>query len=335
MSASLLSRARRTWRKRHQMAAGALYWSGLTHAHRNLTRAAGAVLLMYHSVADEGSAPYIDPANRTTPSDFERQMTFLARHRHVIALQDLTDQLIAGHSPRHGTVCITFDDGYVDNLTIAAPILAKLRLPATLFLPTGYIERAEAQWVDSLHCLFRFRTRDSLDLARFGLLGNLQFPAQQQRIRSALHLRLLESTYADRSALLDELRAQLLPSVAVPRLTMDWEDVRSMQRLSNAFEVGGHTRHHVDLRTHGADIAREEIFGCAQDIAVALGRTPRFFSFPYGRWNDESRALVAQSGWQAAIGASHDTRITAHSDRYVLARPETPANMTALKALTL
>ena len=50
-------------------------------------------------------------------------------------------------------MCITFDDGYRDNLTVAAPILEKYRLPATLFLATGYVERGETQWSDTLHWL--------------------------------------------------------------------------------------------------------------------------------------------------------------------------------------
>ena len=35
---------------------------------------------------------------------------------------------------------ITFDDGYRDNLEIAAPILKRRGLPATLFVASGFID---------------------------------------------------------------------------------------------------------------------------------------------------------------------------------------------------
>jgi peptidoglycan/xylan/chitin deacetylase (PgdA/CDA1 family) len=38
-----------------------------------------------------------------------------------------------------GTLSITFDDGYLDNFQVAAPILQKYRLPATFFVTTGFL----------------------------------------------------------------------------------------------------------------------------------------------------------------------------------------------------
>ncbi len=38
-----------------------------------------------------------------------------------------------------GHLAITFDDGYLDNLTIASPLLTERNLPACFFVATGYI----------------------------------------------------------------------------------------------------------------------------------------------------------------------------------------------------
>jgi peptidoglycan/xylan/chitin deacetylase (PgdA/CDA1 family) len=62
---------------------------------------------------------------------------FSARFR-VVPLREQIAALRLGQDTR-GTLSITFDDGYLDNLQVAAPILRKYRLPATFFVTTGFL----------------------------------------------------------------------------------------------------------------------------------------------------------------------------------------------------
>jgi len=49
------------------------------------------------------------------------------------------ERMRVGAVPRNAAA-ITFDDGYRDTLTHAAPILAGYGVPATVFLATGYTQ---------------------------------------------------------------------------------------------------------------------------------------------------------------------------------------------------
>ena len=132
-----------------RLAAAGLHHAGLLSP---LTRAVGYVrrepafpILTYHRVNDDG-----DPFFSALPTAvFERQMRHVARHYRVLPLEDLVERLQRGGLPRNA-LAITFDDGYRDNLTHAAPILARLGLPATIFLATGFIGTAEVPWFDRL-----------------------------------------------------------------------------------------------------------------------------------------------------------------------------------------
>lgn len=69
---------------------------------------------------------------------FESFCTFFRRYFRVVPLS----QQIAGcrgGADLGGTLSITFDDGYLDNFEVAAPILKRLGLPATFFVTTGFI----------------------------------------------------------------------------------------------------------------------------------------------------------------------------------------------------
>ena len=50
-------------------------------------------------------------------------------------------------------VCVTFDDGYYDNLAVAGPLLEEARVPATVFLATGFLG-ASCFWWDRLARVF-------------------------------------------------------------------------------------------------------------------------------------------------------------------------------------
>lgn len=327
---------RRLWSVRREAVGAALYWSGIGRAFEIATRPSGAIILMYHSVAADDVAEFVDPPNRLSPNLFERQMAFLSEHRRVMPLSQVVEQIASGASPSPGTVCITFDDGYLDNLTIAAPILEKHNLSATLFLATGYVERSEAQWADTLYWLLKDRTSDKLSISSIGLEEpNLALPARRAAARGLLHRHLLESGHHDdRARLLSEMEHQLVPARKLPRLTLNWDEVRELRRRYPFFEIGGHTRDHIDLRTHRGETACSQIIGCADDLRRELGLEPVHFSFPYARWCSETRDVVRESGWRSALGMGDGFRITVASDRFAIPRVESPRTMTELRFKT-
>ena len=96
-------------------------------------------ILMYHSVGDN------DIGTLSVRWDnFEKQVEYLHKHGYsVISLGQLVEAIEAGRTYLPKTVAITFDDGFQDNYTNAMPALAKYKMPATVFIITGYIGRRE------------------------------------------------------------------------------------------------------------------------------------------------------------------------------------------------
>jgi len=112
------------------------YWQGVRRAvpdrdtWRRLTR--GTPILMYHAIGQSGerASRYVLPVDR-----FERQMRWLKRRRYrVLELDEFVRCLREHRLPPAKSVVLTFDDGYADNRSLAAPILERLGLPATFFL---------------------------------------------------------------------------------------------------------------------------------------------------------------------------------------------------------
>jgi len=84
-----------------------------------------SAILTYHSLDDSGSVISVSPER------FRRQMEFLASA--PVPVVPLEEALL-----RPNSVAITFDDGFCNFLDHAAPVLDRLKLPATVFVVSGY-----------------------------------------------------------------------------------------------------------------------------------------------------------------------------------------------------
>ncbi len=89
------------------------------------------IILMYHRVATESSDPHL---LCVSPENFEEHIKYLKQNKKIVALSKITKKDCDKNS-----VAITFDDGYLDNLTNALPILKKYDAPATIFITAGLL----------------------------------------------------------------------------------------------------------------------------------------------------------------------------------------------------
>lgn len=105
-----------------------------------------AVVLLYHSVNEQANSLAVKPEL------FARQMAYLKQHFEVVPLTQLLDRQLKHSAYRSRPLAaITFDDGFLDNLTEAAVILKDLDLPATFYVTTGFLgHHSPPEWGPSL-----------------------------------------------------------------------------------------------------------------------------------------------------------------------------------------
>jgi peptidoglycan/xylan/chitin deacetylase (PgdA/CDA1 family) len=98
-------------------------------------RSPGVVVLMYHRVTGDL------PLELDIPTQiFARQMKYLASHASVISLNTARSFLREQTTLDRDHFVLTFDDAFRDFYTTAFPILQRYDLPATLYVPTLFVE---------------------------------------------------------------------------------------------------------------------------------------------------------------------------------------------------
>lgn len=83
---------------------------------------------MLHSVADDVTDPCC-PNNTVRPDELRMLVRALRVKGYVFT--SFSDAAAEGNAR---TVCLTFDDGYIDNFTVLFPLVKELQLPVTCFV---------------------------------------------------------------------------------------------------------------------------------------------------------------------------------------------------------
>ena len=228
------------------------------------------VILLYHSVryAAGGSIYRIS----ITPERFQRHVSFLTSNFRVVPLQEFVDAL-ASRTRIEGMACITFDDGYVDNLEAARDILCKHRTSATIFIPTGFVGRPYFWW-DALHTISTAASRQP-DKAHREMQA--QFPA----LRGATGI-----TEAEWFNVWDRMRRHPLDDAyaavgeLAARLDVDLKDLprpvtsRELKDLAKwPFKIGSHAESHRPLPSLSIEEVRSELQASRAYLESSTGRS--------------------------------------------------------------
>ena len=273
----------------------------------NFSRAVAAVsgprlsTLIFHRVL-----PAADPLLPGEPDaeQFESRMRWLASAFRVLPLVEAARRLRDGSLPPNAA-CITFDDGYADNLTVAAPILTRLRLPATFFIATGFLDGGR-MWNDTVIESIRHHREATLDLGDFGL-GAWPVETDDERVAAIAGIldQLKYLPQDERQTKVDAIARRVGLSER-SELMLTRAQLRELRR--HGMSIGAHTISHPILTKLTTEAARAEIEEGKRDLEDTLGERVRVFAYPNGKpmrdYDALHVAIVKSLGFDAAVSTA-------------------------------
>ena len=273
-------------------------------------------ILIYHRAVAEP-----DPLapDEVCAKDFDWQMAVLNRWFAVLPLREAAAKLRGRALPRRAA-CVTFDDGYADNVSVALPILRKHGIPATFFVAAGFIDGGR-MWNDTVIETIRTAQGSTFDARCIGL-DKLSISTTDFR-RKAVE-RLLEALkylpHEERQHRVEELAVET-PCTLPANLMMTTDQIRQLS--ASGMEIGAHTVTHPILARLDPERAGREIRDGRRRLEAITGTPVKLFAYPNGKpgrdYRQEHVGMVKEQGFEAAVSTAWGIA-DAGSDVYQLPR---------------
>lgn len=273
-------------------------------------------ILIYHRVRNNTDplTPYDMKAEQ-----FDWEMRLLRQYFNVLSLDEAVSAL-ENHTLPDRAVCITFDDGYTDQVEVALPILEKYDHPAAFFIPTGYLNGG-CMWNDVVTETIRFYRGRELNLTKLNLGLHKVSTVTEKRETIAHLLDIIKHFHPEKRKQVLDCMKMLIGFDVAKNLMMS---ANSIQLLSNAgMEIGCHSKMHPILTSLSDAEAGAEIRESKQILEEIVDKPVRYFAYPNGKpyedYMPEHVEIVKQAGFEAALSTAKGVSTT-ESDIFQLPR---------------
>jgi peptidoglycan/xylan/chitin deacetylase (PgdA/CDA1 family) len=279
------------------------------------------IVLAYHHIATPGNLDLAPTVIDAYPADFEAQMRHVAAHYNVISSWDLVRALREGYTLPPRALILTFDDGYMCFKDTAFPVLERLNLPVTLFVPTDYPGKPGTLfWWDSVYRALARTTCPDIEVPGVGVL-----PLTTAQERLAAFGQLVPFIERLEQGAATAQVAQIVQYCGVApntsRYMLDWDELADL--AARGVSIGPHTRQHIVLAQATPERVSQEIEGSWTDLQKRLPQPLPIFCYPNGlphAVNGTAAAAVRQARLAGAYTMVAGLNVIGRTNPYYLHR---------------
>jgi peptidoglycan/xylan/chitin deacetylase (PgdA/CDA1 family) len=247
------------------------------------------IIIMYHGVSGKKN---FSINGRHLPSDeFEQHLIYFKKNFNILSLKEICHRNdLAGYS-----IALTFDDGYLNNIQHAIPLLSKYQIPATFFV-------SSASLVDPLY----LHPSDYIDIIRTSttedlVINGTVFKNENRQLRHAEYGNAFDYlnslNFSDFKKTIAWIRNQYPLEKVLTKIDPEVYTVVSATTVTGLvveklFTVGSHGHDHVNLEKLNKGEMVDQLKTSKELLEKHLQAPIDFFAFPYGYFN---RAAVEAS----------------------------------------
>jgi len=181
---------------------------------------------------------------------------------------------------------VTFDDGFENNYSVAAPILRELAIPATFYITTNFVENNQMSWID--------RVEYCMEGSESGVLKLPWVDKEQSFLNAKDKITVLNDirkhVKTDASINVDQFVSNIFEQCHKSAVTqsrepidlkMSWQQVKELAE-DPLFTIGGHTHTHSIMSFLDSDSLNTEISTSLELLKQKANVQTMHYSYPEG-----------------------------------------------------
>lgn len=262
-------------------------------------------ILGYHRIIDDKAADPFDFGMCTSVDNFERQIDFLTKKFRIETVQSALEIIKSESATETPILSITFDDGYLDNHSLALPMLQNAGVRASFYICTSEFDSGNPFWWDRVIFAVAHTQERELSLKQFDMdcvVPGVSLAPYKRRHSLSIILQALWSTdyrrCIDIVAQLEDVLNARADHYWAPR--MSGTEIRAL--LNAGMEIGCHNSVHHDMTLMDMEDVRDQLQHSGSEISAITGEWPEGFAYPAGAHSDETEKCVAEAHYAYALG---------------------------------
>jgi len=230
--------------------------------------------------------------------EFVKILRLLKRRGNVLSLDEI-HYCIKNHInlPKN-TYAITFDDGFENNYSLAAPILDELNLSSTFYFSTDFIENNTMSWIDKIEYCVELKKKGEVYIP--WLRRKIQFNSKKSKIYLLENIRyFVKNNFGFNinnfvNHFFNQCNIKIInhSNINIDK-KINWKQTNFLKN-HRLFKVGGHSHEHLSLGLLSSKQSILQIRKSFRLFKKRINLNLEHYSFPEGQKIDYNKSIITK-----------------------------------------
>jgi peptidoglycan/xylan/chitin deacetylase (PgdA/CDA1 family) len=255
------------------------------------------VIFLFHGVIEKNLFEIRNYTKKhILKKEFVKILRLLKKKGNVLSLDEIVFYIKNNINLPKNTYAITFDDGFENNYSLAAPILDDLNLPSTFYFSTDFIENNTMSWIDKIEYCVELKKKGEVHIP--WLRGKIKFNSRKSKIYLLENIRYFVknnfgfniNNFVNNFFYQCNIKIISHSNINIDK-KINWKQTNLLKN-HRLFKVGGHSHEHLSLGLLSRSQSTLQIRRSFALFKKRINLNLEHYSYPEGRQVDYNKSII-------------------------------------------